>query len=235
MSTNCLCYVLRAFVRPYARSSSATCRRCMLFVVRGPYASWSDGVGAPSCSNRRPCVRIVAVGFSPVPLLVSLLLLVISPVLLALFHPSSSSSQSSSSLSQSLSQSSSSSFVLLVLVSFVRPPCRLTRPLVSSPVLLARHFAPLCRLAPLPPCGVAWLPPDRLSPPPCRLSLLSLPPSRSWSSWSCVLSPLRCVLSRFLVVVSSRIRPHVVPHPSRPSSLLLLGFVSFWWQGKMYQ
>ena len=48
----------------------------------------------------------------------------------------------------------------------------------------ACHFPPLCCFAPLPPCGVASLPPARLSPPllappPCHLTF---PLSRPWSS-----------------------------------------------------
>jgi hypothetical protein len=137
--------------------------------------------------------------------------------------------------------------IVVVVVSIVVVVVCLARPRFVRPSSLSSHPSP-CQLAcpprsslrsSLSPCPSAslWrcLASSRSSFPSSLLPQPSQPSSVSLLSLSCVLSPLRCVLSHFLVVVSSHIRPHVIPHPSRPSSLLLLGFVSFWWQGKMYQ
>jgi hypothetical protein len=233
------------------------CRRCILCVILGPYASSSVTVGAYTLlrSNHRPCVRIVAVVFSPVllllaslPLLLLLLLvsplhhllalpvilllisllLAISPVLLIVVSP----------------------VVVVIVISCRYPPCRLTR---SPPCRLTR--SPPCRLTRSPSCHLAcspgWLASSCLphhsssssvSPLPsasfsCYLSSSCSYFSSSSSSCSSLLSHLSSVSPLLLLIVSP---PSSSSFPSsssscRPSESLRRDLVSSWWQGKRCQ
>ena len=126
---------LQAFVRPYAASSSATCRSCVICIVLEPYAALSDAVGHPVmfelpllCSNCHRCVLAC-------PLFVSRLLFVILPVLLVVVV----------SLIVVVSPVVISIVVIVVII-IVSPI-----PLVSSPALLLGASPPLLFLLVCPP------------------------------------------------------------------------------------